>query len=121
VHGIVAPLLAGARVTTRPHRTDPPSHRAGESTRERTHAPALALLEQGGVSLLVSDATGYEALLRELQRRGRLLDAPVLQRCIVAGGDDASSGGLDELASLSARWRAATGLGLLRRRPHGGA
>lgn len=91
VEGLVAPLIAGGRLSTAPA-ADP-----GEiATR----------LEQDGVSVLVAGADSYVAIVQHLALHGRTLDAPVLQRCIV---DDAS---ID--ASLQARWHALTGVEITR-------
>lgn len=113
VHGIVAPLLAGGRVTTLAGRS-PVAPDVAPEPPALTHA--LATLEADGVSLLVSDAVGYDALLAALEARGRPLDAPVLQRCIAADGDG-PAGAPSPLDALARRWRAGTGLPLLQRRP----
>jgi acyl-CoA synthetase (AMP-forming)/AMP-acid ligase II len=90
VVGLVAPLLAGGRVSTRPA-DDAPS--------------LLADLEHTGVSMLVAPSATYAALADALATEGRHLDAPVLQRCVVdsAGTND----------DVRARWQARTGLTLL--------
>jgi hypothetical protein len=110
VYGVVAPLLGGARVTT------------GDSLDRRSLAGGasdamaeLAALEDEGVSLLVARAARYELLLAALAHRGAPLDAPVLQHCIATGGPT------PDLGALAERWRDATGVPLLQRRPHGPA
>ncbi len=106
VYGVVAPLLAGARVTCQvPDPSEP----------GRSDTAALTALERDGVSLMVADVAGYEGVLSALAARGAALDAPVLQRCIAAGGASPA------LAEVAVRWREATGVPLLQRRPHGSA
>ena len=89
IAGMVAPLMAGGRVTTA----------------ERADAAwAIERLESTGVSGLVAPAATFASILDALAARGRPLDAPVLQRCL------ADSVGLD--AALVDRWYAATGVRL---------
>lgn len=68
--GVVAPLLAGGRVS---------------ALGPREAARALAALEGDGVSTLVAPLGAYAAMSALLAARGRPLDAPVLQRCLVHG------------------------------------
>jgi acyl-coenzyme A synthetase/AMP-(fatty) acid ligase len=88
--GLVAPLLAGGRV----------------STRSSDEAPRLlARIEGEGVSTLVATSATYAALAATLAEGGRRLDAPVLQRCVLVG--DRPNDGVRE------EWLARTGLTLL--------
>lgn len=81
VTGVVAPLLAGGRVTTG-HADDA--------------ARLIERLEGDGVSMLVGAPGDFAAILDETERRGRALDAPVLKHCLAGGAT------LDE--ALRARW-----------------
>ena len=87
VVGALAPLIAGGRVTA--HRDLAPDE-------------ALALLEAGGVSRLVAEPATFASMLETLARRGRPLDAPVLQHCLAGGG------ALD--AALAKQWYHETGV-----------
>ncbi|HEX4934975.1 MAG TPA: AMP-binding protein, partial [Gemmatimonadaceae bacterium] len=76
VVGMLAPLMAGGRVTAR----------------ERLQATdILGFLETGGLSGVVAPAVTFAAVLDAVAARGRPLDAPVLQRCLAGrdGLDDA--------------------------------
>jgi len=90
VIGLVAPLLAGGRVSA------PPPDDV---------AQLLAIIEGDGVSTLVATPATFTALAAALAAAGRRLDAPVLQRCVVAG-----TGTNDEVRH---RWMAQAGLPLL--------
>lgn len=70
VVGGIAPLLAGGRVTT---------------ARVVEPARVVDLLEGDGVSMLVGAPGDFAAILDEVGRRGRPIDAPVLQRCLAGG------------------------------------
>lgn len=89
VMGMVAPLVSGGRVSC---------------ARNADPGEVVMRLEQDGVSVMVAGAVSYEAITQHLAQRGRPLDAPVLQRCVV---DDAS---VD--APLQARWLALTGVAI---------
>lgn len=90
VTGVVAPLLAGGRVTT--------AH--GEDA-----ARTVERLEGEGVSMLVGAPAHFAAILDAVERRRRPLDAPVLQRCLAGGAP------LD--AALRERWYQQAGVELL--------
>lgn len=89
VVGGLAPLLASGRVTTVTNE-DP--------------ATVIERIEREGVSMVVAPPSLYASLLDAIDRRGRRLDAPILQRCI------AGMGVADQ--SLRTRWLSATGVAL---------
>ncbi|MCC6931392.1 MAG: hypothetical protein IT359_20560 [Gemmatimonadaceae bacterium] len=93
VAGVVAPLMAGGRVTT--------AERV-----ELDGVWAIEQLETAGVSGIVAPAAAYGVLLDALHARGRALDAPVLQRCLAGS----TGGELDD--TLARRWYDATGVRL---------
>jgi long-chain acyl-CoA synthetase len=85
----LAPLLAGARVTTM----------------ERFHPlKAVDLLEREAVTLLVGVPAVFAALAQAVERRGGRLDAPALRLCIC--------GGAPLPVALQARWEALAGVAL---------
>lgn len=91
VAGVIAPLLAGGRVTSG-HALSP--------------ASLVERLEHDGVSMLVAAPGDFTTILGEVARRGRPLDAPVLQHCIAGGR------AIDE--RLRSRWYDQAGVPLLR-------
>lgn len=93
VQGMVAPLLAGGRVSTAADAD--PRH-------------IVARLEQGGVSVLVAGAESFAAIAGHLEAAGHVLDAPVLQHCLT---HDAASDPTTD-ASWQARWLAVTGVAI---------
>lgn len=86
---LIAPLLAGARVTT---------------SRTPSGAGALEELRRSGVSVVVGAPESYGAILAELPRAGGGLAAPALRLALVAGGA--------VQPSLREEWRRATGIEL---------
>lgn len=90
VVGVVAPLLAGGRVT---------------SAQAMAPGEVVERLEREGVSMLVAGPRDFAAILDELRRRGRALDAPLLQHC-VAGGPSIDG-------ALQARWYNEVGVHLV--------
>lgn len=86
---LMAPLMAGARVTTMP----------------RFNAlAAVDLLEREAITQLVGVPAVFAAMLAAIERRGGRLAAPALRLCICGGAPLA--------AALQARWLAATGVEL---------
>ncbi|HEX6536934.1 MAG TPA: AMP-binding protein [Gemmatimonadaceae bacterium] len=86
---LVAPLLAGARVT--------PLARFSP-------ARALETIESAGITMLMGVPAMYGALLAALLRRGGSLRAPALRTCVCGGAP------IDP--ELQSRWREATGVEL---------
>lgn len=91
VVGVVAPLLAGGRVT---------------SAQAMAPGEVVQRLEGEGVSMLVAAPRDFAAILDELRRRGRALDAPLLQHCV--------AGGFSLDGALPARWYHEVGVHLIR-------
>jgi len=89
VEGVVAPLLAGGRVT---------------ALGEENGASLVPLLEREGVSTLVAPATVVRAIDEATAGRGHPLDAPVLKR-VYASGLEADPG-------LVATWEGTTSIPL---------
>jgi long-chain acyl-CoA synthetase len=86
---LVAPLMAGARVTTMP-RFNP--------------IAAVDLIERDGITEVVGVPAVFAAMLQAITRRGGRLNAPALRLCICGGAP------LD--VALQTQWEAATGVAL---------
>jgi hypothetical protein len=70
---LLAPLLAGARLSTIAHG----KHLDG--------AAAVARMERDGITAAVGDAAGFAAIVATLRQRARALDAPALRAAISVG------------------------------------
>lgn len=86
---LVAPLMAGARVTTMP-RFNP--------------IAAVDMMERDGITEIVGVPAVFAAMLQAIARRGGRLNAPALRLCICGGAP------LD--VALQVRWEEATGVAL---------
>ncbi len=86
---LVAPLMAGARVTTMP-RFNP--------------IAAVDLIERDGITEVVGVPAVFAAMLQAIARRGGRLTAPALRLCICGGAP------LD--TTLQTQWEMATGVAL---------
>lgn len=95
VAGLLAPLIAGGRVS---------------SANGRDVATVIARIERDTVTSLVAPATVYMAIAGACSARGRALDAPLLQHCVVSDAPPDPA--------LTDRWRAVCAVPLQARTPH---